>query len=317
MGQKRSKSDYDGAWKETLQCHFRQVMEKFFPNVASAVEWEHGIEWANKELSQILGQIAHRNRTADVLARVRLHTGETSAILMHVEIQSNFEEEFAHRLALYNSGLHWVFRQRVVTLGILADLRQGWMPSVDHFRLADFETRTQFPICKLIAKLDSEWLGDDSLPVQVARAQVAALRTASDPEARYVAKWQLVRNLYKLGYTGGQVRELFRLIDWMMYLRNDLSAQFKQELYQLEKEMHMPYVTSVERLARAEGGAAILMKQLAKLFGDVPTEIERGILRLSLEQQGALGESLFEFTSLADVQAWLATSQQKRHGDAT
>ena len=35
----------------------------------------------------------------------------------------------------------------------------------------------------------------------------------------YQAKWQLVRNLYEIGCNADQVRELFRLIDWMMHLR--------------------------------------------------------------------------------------------------
>jgi len=65
--------------------------------------------------------------------------------------------------------------------------------------LGGFESRLRFPVCKLIDKLDSDWRDDHSLPVQVARAQVAALRTAGDPTGRYGAKWQLVRNLYDLG----------------------------------------------------------------------------------------------------------------------
>ena len=62
----------------------------------------------------------------------------------------------------------------------------------------------------------------------VARAQIEALRTAGDPEGRYRAKWLLVRGLYDLGYNAQQVREIFRLIDWMMHLRVDLETQFEQ-----------------------------------------------------------------------------------------
>jgi hypothetical protein len=42
------------------------------------------------------------------------------------------------------------------------------------FRVADFESRLQFPVCKLIEKLDTEWRDDHSLPVQIARAQIEA-----------------------------------------------------------------------------------------------------------------------------------------------
>ncbi len=200
----------------------------------------------------------------------------------------------------------------MVTLAVLADLREGWLPSEDVFRMADFESRTRFPLCKLIDRLRSDWQDDDSLPVQIARAQIDALRTASDPEGRYRAKWQLVRNLYKMGYNGEQVRELFRLIDWMMHLREDLTERFKQELDQLEESLQMPYVTSVERLAKAEGkaegGATVLLKQLTKLCGPLPEEVQQQIHRLPIEQLATLGEALLDFRSLADLQSWLAVN---------
>ena len=156
------------------------------------------------------------------------------------------------------------------------------------------------------------------MPVQLARAQVAALRTASDPEGRYQAKWQLVRNLYQIGYNAQQVRELFRLIDWMMHLRVDLEERFKQELDELEESLQMPYVTSVERIAktegrsegRSEGGGTVLLKVLSRRWGTLPEELQQQIRRLSLEQQAALGEAVFDFHTVHDLQTWLAAYTQ-------
>jgi hypothetical protein len=46
---------------------------------------------------------------------------------------------------------------------------------------------------------------------------------------------------------------LFRLLDWIMTLPADLQGHFRGELHRYEEERRMPYVTSVERLAREEG----------------------------------------------------------------
>ena len=314
-------SDYDGAWKEALRAHFRELLETYFPAAAASIDWQYPPQWSDKELSQILGQTGHRNRTVDVLVQVQLRSGTPQWILLHLEIQTSYETDFAERLALYNSGLFWIFKRRVVTLAVLADLREGWLPNEDKFQLADFESRTRFPVCKLIDRLRSDWRDDHSLPVQIARAQIEALRTAGDPEGRYQAKWQLVRNLYGLGYNAADVRELFRIIDWMMHLREDLTQRFKHELDQLEESLQMPYVTSVERLAKAEGiaegkaegiaegGAAVLLKPLAKLCGPLPEDIRQRIQRLSIEQLAALGEALLDFHALADLQSWLDASE--------
>jgi hypothetical protein len=53
--------------------------------------------------------------------------------------------------------------------------------------------------------------------------------------------------------SANQVRQLFRLIDWMMQLPDELEQQFWTEIHQFEEERRMPYVTSVERLAGKEG----------------------------------------------------------------
>jgi len=302
-------SDYDGAWKEALRSFFQEILQCYFPAVAATIDWQRPAEWYDKELSQILGQPGQRNRRVDILVKVWLRDGTAQWILLHLEVQSNYEEGFAERLSLYNSGFFWIFKQRVVTLAVLADLREGWRPDEDVFQLADFESRTRFPVCKLIDRLRGDWQGDHSLPVQLARAQIAALRTAGDPEGRYQAKWQLVRNLYELGYNAEQVREIFRLIDWMMHLRVDLEERFKHELDELEESLQMPYVTSVERIAKSEGlsegGAVILLKLLTKRWGVLSEETQQAIRRLPLEEQATLGEALLDFHCVEDLQAWL------------
>ena len=315
----RQDSDYDGAWKEALRSHLRRFIEKFFPRLAELIDWSIEPEWLDKEISQIIGQSGHRNREVDVLFKVRLTNGNEQWILCHLEIQTSYEVDFAVRVDQYNSGLKWLFRREVLTLVILADLHPDWRPSEYQFELAGFESRLRFPICKVLDHMDDEWAEDTSLPVQVVRAQIAALRTAGDPEARFYAKTQLVRNLYKAGYNADELREIFRLIDWMMHLRRDLGRRFDLELTVFEKEQHMPYVTSVERNAeerglergleqgREQGSVTLLLRQLTRLCGPLPVDVEQQIRQLALPQSQSLGEALLDFQSLADLQTWLTT----------
>jgi hypothetical protein len=306
-------SDYDGAWKEALRSHFPQFVAKYFPAMHAAIDWTAPLEWLDKEVSQVLGQAHRRSREVDVLVKVRLHSGSEQWILVHLEIQTSYEEGFEVRVSLYNGGLFWVFGKRVVTLVVLADLRESWLPQEDVFQVADFESRLKFPVCKLVTRLETDWRGDSSLPVQLARAQIAALRTAGDPEGRYRAKWQLVRGLYELGYNAEQVRELFRLIDWMIHLREDLSMRFEQDLTALEASLKMPYVTSVERIAEARGEARgevrgsvnLLLRQIRKICGPVPEGVADRVRNLSLARLETLSEAVMTLRSLPELEAWL------------
>ena len=215
---------------------------------------------------------------------------------------------------LYNGGLKWHFRQDVITLAVLADINADWRPSEYRFELGGFGSHRWFPICKLLDHVSSDWATDISLPVQVARAQIAALQTAGDPQARYSAKTELVRNLYKLGYNKEELREIFRLLDWMMQLPPELSRRFDTELVAFEKEMNMPYVTSIERNAEArgiekgreEGGTILLRRQLARVCGPLPSDVEARVGQLSFKQLQDLSESLLEFRSIGDLKNWLA-----------
>jgi hypothetical protein len=60
------------------------------------------------------------------------------------------------------------------------------------------------------------------------------------------------------------VRQLFRLIDWMMDLPPELQQEFRQQIGKWEEQRRMPYVTSIERLAKAEGIAEGIAKAVQK-----------------------------------------------------
>ncbi len=52
---------------------------------------------------------------------------------------------------------------------------------------------------------------------------------------------------------GRKSSELFRLIDWMMVLPDQLEQDFRVEYKRFQEENQVPYITSIERLAKAEG----------------------------------------------------------------
>jgi predicted transposase/invertase (TIGR01784 family) len=76
--------------------------------------------------------------------------------------------------------------------------------------------------------------------------------TREDSQLRKEWKFRLTRKLYEQGYKRQDILNLFRFIDWMMELPDGLKQIFRAELEQYEQERHMPYVTSIEQLARAE-----------------------------------------------------------------
>lgn len=73
------------------------------------------------------------------------------------------------------------------------------------------------------------------------------------PQERKQWKWSLVRRLFERGYSREDVVELFRLIDWMMVLPEELQREFKEELGRYQEERQMPFLSRIGLEAKQEG----------------------------------------------------------------
>ncbi|MBF0201906.1 MAG: hypothetical protein HQK66_11460 [Desulfamplus sp.] len=59
--------------------------------------------------------------------------------------------------------------------------------------------------------------------------------------------------LYRQGFSPKDILDMYRLVDWLMMLPEDLNRQFTQNLIDYEEELKMPYISSAERYGREKG----------------------------------------------------------------
>ena len=86
-------------------------------------------------------------------------------------------------------------------------------------------------------------------------AHLKTMETRQDMEARKGWKIRLLKGLFKRGFTGDEIRQLLRLIDWVMDLPEEMEEQVQEEMVRFGEEKNMPYVTSFERLGFKRGEA--------------------------------------------------------------
>ena len=65
-------SDYDGAWEGGLDRHLPACCPTYWPEMHVEIDWDRGVEWRNKELSQIQGSAGSRKKNVDALVKVWL-----------------------------------------------------------------------------------------------------------------------------------------------------------------------------------------------------------------------------------------------------
>lgn len=250
-----ARSDYDGAWKEALERYFAEFMALFFPRAHAEIDWAREHEFLDKELQQVARDAQLGQRRADKLVKVWQKNGDEAWVLVHVEVQSREEAEFAERMYVYNYRLFDRYHRRVASLAVLGDERVGWRPDRFERELWGCRMRFEFPVAKLL-NYREEWaaLEESENPfATVVMAHLKAQETRHDEERRKEWKLYLTRRLYEWGYGREDVINLFRFIDWMMSLPEEMEEDFWQEIQEYEEAAQVTYITSVERIGIKKG----------------------------------------------------------------
>jgi hypothetical protein len=268
-------ADFDSPWKEALDLYFQAFLAFFFPAIHNDIDWSRGFESLDKELQQIAPRAGRGRRYVDKLVKVWRKNGHEVWVLIHVEVQTRPERGFARRMYVYNYRIADRYERPVVSLAVLADDNPKWRPSSYRDELWGWSLRMAFPEVKLLdyADREAELEADTNPFARVVLVHLKAQQTRKDPEGRRAWKFRLVRGLYERGFKAEDVRQLFRLIDWLMELPPPLEQAFRRELDEYQEERQMPYVTSFTRLAMLEMIERLLRARFgaegAKLMGDI------------------------------------------------
>src|SRR5262249_41727596 len=174
----------------------------------------------------------------DKLVKVWRKSGREVWVLIHVEVQTQRDRTFGRRMLQYNRRIADHFGRTVVSLAILADDDPNWRPSGYREGLWGFEGGIKFPPAKLLdyAGREAELEVDANPFARVVLAHLKALETRRDPLRRRDWKFRLVRGLYERGFEAEDVRQLFRLIDWLMELPPALDKVFWDEVENYQKD---------------------------------------------------------------------------------
>jgi len=312
-------ANYDESWKEALNEYFESFLSFFFPEIHELIDWTQPPQPLDKELQQITASSETESRIADKLYRVWLLNKEQIWILIHVEIQSNYDVNFEKRMFVYHYRAFDLYENKVLSLAILGDDRPNWRPNCYHYAIGKGEITLKFPTVKLI-DYKSRW---DELEcshnpfAMITMAHLKTKDTTNQFTERSEYKWQLIRGLYERGLSKEQVVKLFKIIDTMMTLPKELQVELVAKIKHFEEERKMPLVSPTEQLAmergelrgelrgKLEGKLELIIRLLNRRCGNIQISLTERISQLSVKQLEELGEALLDFSSITDLERWL------------
>lgn len=224
MTNENPQTEYDSPWKQILQLYFQDFIQFFFPQAHEEIDWSRGNEFLDKELQQVVRDAVLGRRLADKLVKVYRTGGEESWIMVHIEVQSQEESNFAERMFVYNYRIFDLYKLPVASLAVLGDEQVNWRPNQFGYELFGCRVNFHFPVIKLVdyQQRQSELEVSRNPFATVVMAHLKAIETRENRIERKQQKLVLVRRLYEQGFAREDIINLFGFIDWILSLPIEL-----------------------------------------------------------------------------------------------
>ena len=247
--------DYDNPWKMAIERYFPEFMVFFFPEAYAQIDWSKEYIFLDQELQAFVKNAELGKRFVDKLVRVTLRNGNESCIYIHIEVQGSMQADFSKRIFVYNYRIYDRYDCPVASFVVLADANVGWKPTSFSYEVLGCKHTLDFPVAKLTDYRDKvdELLASNNPFALITAAHILTQQTRKKDQARYAAKLRLIKILYRLHWDKQKIIDLFTLVDWLMTLPKLLSDQILHEIKLIEEDEKMRYITSVERIGKAEG----------------------------------------------------------------
>ena len=144
----------------------------------------------------------------------------------------------------------------MVSLAVLADRHPNFRPQRFEMARWGFRCLFEFPTVKLLDYRERwEELEKDENPFAVVVMAHLKEQERRRGEDESLLRWKIrmVKMLYERGYSRHDVLLLYRFIDGLIRLPEELGKRFHQEIIKYEEERKMPYVTTAERIGIEKG----------------------------------------------------------------
>jgi hypothetical protein len=302
--------DHDALFKLVLTAFFREFIDLVAPDLAAALDPEPPV-FLDKESFADLFDPDRREADMVVQMRVRHHL---ATLLIHLEHQAQADAALDRRMFRYFARLYDRYDQPIYPIALCSYPRPR-RPAADRHELRVAQ-RTVLTFQYQVVQLNRmDWRTYLTTSNPAAMALMA-------PEDRWRVKAACLRLLAGAPLSGAQRRLIGQFVDIYLPLNAREEQALAAEVARLPgaaKEVVMELITSWERKGRAEGlreGRAeglregqrlVVERMLTRRFGTLSPGVRERLATLTADELTALADALLDFTSLAEVEAWLAT----------
>lgn len=308
--------EYDSPWKEALARFFSEFLQLFFPAIHEDIDWSRGYRVCHSELAKLTPKSEQGHREADLLLQITRIDAQRTWVLVHLEVQNQEDPNFTERMLVYHYRIYDRYRKPVCSLAVLGDTNRNWRPCSHRAEVWGSGLNFRFLTAKLEdRRAEIRRMERSTNPFgPIVAAHLHTRSTGPDSHRRRRIKFRMIRQLIEGGFSGDEIYELLRLIDWLLTLSKRQAGLFREQIEEYQEETGMTYVTTFEQmgiekgiaLGREEGLEAGIRASILGILEDrfgIPVQVDlRG---KSPEQLHSLVVAAARVSSLEEFQALL------------
>ncbi|MDJ0800149.1 MAG: DUF4351 domain-containing protein [Calothrix sp. MO_167.B12] len=297
--------DHDRLFKELLSNFFPEFIELFFPDISN--EWEpNSLQFLPLEV--ITDVTEGEKKILDIVVQASLKSQDT-LFIVHTEHQSYSQTGFNRRMFTYFARLHEKYALPIYPIVIYShDNPKTPEPSSYRLELAK-KVILEFNYDTIqLNQLHWQDFVNQHNPVASALMAKMQMNVTERPQVK-LASLQL---LTTLGLNPAQVQLISGFIDTYLQFNSEEEVVFQEQIASIEpkeQEKVMEIVTSWMRKGieqgEKQGELKLLMRLLNHRLGEINPQLKGRIENLSTPELENLGEALLDFSSVADLEAWL------------
>ncbi len=225
--------DYDTHWKEIIANLFEDFISFFLPNAYPIIDFDKAIEFLERELHKIVADNKKKGKVInDKLIKVKLKDGSEKWILIHIEIQSNYKNDFAKRMFVYFYRIFDQYSQQITAIAIYTGEKIPKQYNKYEYNFLGTKNTYEFNTYIVKHAKDKDLLASKN-PFSLAILCTKYLyKSKSDYGRRLSFKRKLIRLTKEKKYTKRQIINLLKFIDLILYLPVNLEKKFIEEIIQ-------------------------------------------------------------------------------------
>ena len=229
----------DILWKGILEDVFDDFLRFLNPDAETVFDLDKGFEFLDKELEQVFppenGE--YSPKVIDKLVKVFTKSGKEEWILVHIEVQGQYQKDFGNRMFTYFYRILDKYQKPIVAYAIFTEASTKERP--DYFAIDFMGTslRYTFNTYKIASQKEEELRATDNpfaLVVLTAKAALAGKEIKSSrerDELLLTLKLNLARLMLAKQIAKEKIRVLMNFLKYYVRFENqEINAKFEQEL---------------------------------------------------------------------------------------